>query len=104
MGGDTQIVEAARAFVKATQGEVEAVLDGEILPVDAATDAVIASMTEEARSRDVKIQSLIARQRELADALATPGLELAELERWQAHRALSHRLSEGCAAVAVVHE
>ena len=49
VGSEAQITEAARAFVKASQGELEAVLDGEALPLDTAVEAVILSLTEEVR-------------------------------------------------------
>ena len=68
VGSEAQITEAARAFVKASQGELEAVLDGEALPLDTAVEAVILSLTEEVRSRDARISGLINRQSKLADA------------------------------------
>eukprot|EP01043_Picozoa_sp_COSAG02_P015134 COSAG02_NODE_637_length_19192_cov_12.648405_9_plen_621_part_00 len=68
IGSKDQIKEAARAFVNASQGELETVLDSETLPIDSAVEAVVASLTEEVRSRDIKIQTLVTRQSELADA------------------------------------
>lgn len=68
VGSPEQIKDAARAFVKASQGELEAVLDAETLPLDTAVEAVIQSLTEEVQSRDLKIESLISRKSKLADA------------------------------------
>jgi hypothetical protein len=68
VGNETQITDAVRAFVKASHGELEAVLDNEVLPLGTAIEALIASLTEEVRSRDKRIHSLVTRQSMLADA------------------------------------
>eukprot|EP01043_Picozoa_sp_COSAG02_P049814 COSAG02_NODE_5044_length_4700_cov_1.930015_2_plen_431_part_00 len=68
VGNKAQVTEAARAFVKASQGELEVVLDNEVLPLGTGIEALIASLTEEVRSRDKRIQSLVSRQSKLADA------------------------------------
>ncbi len=65
---EAQVTEAARAFVKASHGELEVVLDNEVLPLGTGIEALIASLTEEVRSRDKRIQSLVTRQSKLADA------------------------------------
>ena len=68
IGSDAKIKEAARAFVTASHGELEAVLDSEALPLDTAVESLIASLTEEVRARDIRIAGLVERQSKLADA------------------------------------